>query len=206
MRLVPRVCYTVPRRSRSGPDTLTATSGVRAEGFYKVFYEMVPMNLNTAQQMAERLMTEHGIFPEWSFRFDRSKTRHGQARDRIVRGRAVKEITMSKFITEKATEDSVKDTILHEIAHVLVGLEHGHDKVWKKKAQAIGSTAKEYGVGDYDILIELSPYKYYCSVDQEMIYMSHRPMDVGKFECPDHPNASVIRLHNGISDLIVNEV
>lgn len=164
------------------------------------------MQLDSARTMAETLMAEHGIFPEWSFRFDRSKTRHGQARDRVVRGREVKEITMSKFITEKATEESVKDTILHEIAHVLVGLEHGHDNVWKKKAQAIGSTAKEYGVGDIDIIISLAPYKYHCSVDQEMIYMSHRPMDVNRLQCNDHPDATVIRLHNGISDLIVNEV
>lgn len=37
-------------------------------------------------------------------------------------------------------EAEVRDTILHEIAHALVGPEHQHDEVWRRTAVRIGST------------------------------------------------------------------
>ena len=36
--------------------------------------------------------------------------------------------------------DHIRDTILHEIAHALVGPCHGHDAVWRQKAREIGCT------------------------------------------------------------------
>lgn len=36
------------------------------------------------------------------------------------------------------SETELKDTILHEIAHALVGWGHAHDEVWRKKALEIG--------------------------------------------------------------------
>jgi predicted SprT family Zn-dependent metalloprotease len=36
-------------------------------------------------------------------------------------------------------EAKVKDTILHEIAHALVGAGHGHNHVWKRKCIEIGA-------------------------------------------------------------------
>ena len=35
--------------------------------------------------------------------------------------------------------DNCRDIFLHEIAHILVGFDHGHDEVWRSKARAIGS-------------------------------------------------------------------
>lgn len=37
------------------------------------------------------------------------------------------------------SEAECKDTILHEIAHALVGHDHGHDQVWKDKAVELGA-------------------------------------------------------------------
>ena len=48
-----------------------------------------------------------------------------------------KMITLSKEFVEKAQEDMVKDTILHEIAHALTKGHH-HDQVWKAKCVEIG--------------------------------------------------------------------
>lgn len=38
--------------------------------------------------------------------------------------------------------EEVKNTILHEIAHALVGLGHGHNKIWQQKAIEIGVKLK----------------------------------------------------------------
>ncbi len=40
------------------------------------------------------------------------------------------------------SEDEVLDTILHEIAHALVGPQHGHDAVWRAKAREIGCSGE----------------------------------------------------------------
>ena len=40
------------------------------------------------------------------------------------------------------SDDEVLDTILHEIAHALVGPQHGHDAVWRAKAREIGCTGE----------------------------------------------------------------
>ena len=37
-----------------------------------------------------------------------------------------------------STEENVKNTLLHEIAHALAGHEHNHDEVWKATARSIG--------------------------------------------------------------------
>ena len=41
----------------------------------------------------------------------------------------------------KASVDHITDTILHEIAHALVGPRHGHNAIWRQKAREIGCTA-----------------------------------------------------------------
>ena len=53
-----------------------------------------------------------------------------------------RQIGLSRPLTELHSEEEVRDTILHEIAHALVGPEHGHDRVWRAKARAIGSSGE----------------------------------------------------------------
>ena len=69
---------------------------------------------------------------DWSFEFDNAKRRFGCCNYRK------KKITLSAPLTELRDESFVKNTILHEIAHALVGGRHGHDNVWRAKAIEIG--------------------------------------------------------------------
>jgi len=43
------------------------------------------------------------------------------------------------FSFEERSDELVRDTLLHEIAHALVGTAHGHDEVWKAKCLEIGA-------------------------------------------------------------------
>ncbi len=91
------------------------------------------MNLSQAQTMANELMGQHGLLVRgWKFRFDRSKKRFGCC----FYGKMA--ITLSSHLTELNDEDRVRNTIIHEIAHVLVGTGHGHDAFWVAKAKEIG--------------------------------------------------------------------
>ena len=89
------------------------------------------MNLNTAQWLAESLMKDHGL-DGWTFTWDRATRRAGVCRY------STRTISLSRPIAELNDEDEVRDTILHEIAHALVGSIHKHDYVWQAKARAIG--------------------------------------------------------------------
>ena len=53
-----------------------------------------------------------------------------------------KKIEMQKRYVQYGTYDEIKDTILHEIAHVLAGWEHKHDGVWKEMACRLGAIPK----------------------------------------------------------------
>lgn len=91
------------------------------------------MNLADAHQLATRLIAEHGL-TGWTVAFDRAKTRAGACRPHL------RLISLSARITRLHSEAEVRDTVLHEIAHALVGPRHGHDEVWRAQALAIGCT------------------------------------------------------------------
>jgi predicted SprT family Zn-dependent metalloprotease len=91
------------------------------------------MDLYKAQQLALKLMNKHGLIESgWGFKFDTAKRRFGCCNYRY------KVISLSSALTSINDEVKVENTILHEIAHALVGPRHGHDSVWKQKAIEIG--------------------------------------------------------------------
>jgi len=89
------------------------------------------MQVKKAKALAETLMTEHGLLG-WTLKLDTAKCRLGVCRY------FKKQIGLSKAYIELNDEEVIKNTILHEIAHALVGPGHGHDRVWKRQAKAIG--------------------------------------------------------------------
>lgn len=92
------------------------------------------MRLDAAHAMGRDLLARHGL-GEWRLSFTRAKRQAGVCRpDR-------KEIGLSSILTELHPESEVCDTVLHEIAHALVGPRHGHDQVWRAKALELGCTA-----------------------------------------------------------------
>jgi hypothetical protein len=93
------------------------------------------MEITRALAVGRRLLSEHGL-DDWTIVADRAKTRAGVCRF------GKRQIGISSPITILHDEAEVLDTILHEIAHALVGPQHGHDAVWRSKALAIGCTGE----------------------------------------------------------------
>lgn len=115
-------------------------------GRWKVPYGMLAVKkcprsectLAEIEELAASLISEHrrsGLSGRWSFGFDLSTTRGGVCRFEPRR------IDLSVSFCLRATRAEVRDCLLHEIAHAIVGLEHGHDAVWRAKAREIGGTA-----------------------------------------------------------------
>lgn len=72
----------------------------------------------------------------WTFVWSKGKSTAGVCRYNS------KQIAISHQYALKAPWESVKNTVLHEIAHSLVGIEHRHDAVWKAAAQRVGCTGE----------------------------------------------------------------
>ena len=84
------------------------------------------------EQEAGRLFSAHQIAGAWSFCFDRATTRLGQCDHRT------QSISVSRYLTEKATADEVTQVLLHEIAHALAGPRAAHGPKWRAIAREIG--------------------------------------------------------------------
>ena len=95
------------------------------------------MNLNDVKIIAVSLMKQHNLLQKgWRFEFDNAKKRFGCCYY------YERKITLSSELCKLNDESHIRDTILHEIAHALVGVGHGHDAVWKRKAIEIGCNGK----------------------------------------------------------------
>lgn len=92
------------------------------------------MDLQAAEKLARNLMREHGItYLGWTFEYDNARRRFGVCRHNR------KVIGLSQYLVSINNEATVKDTILHEIAHALAGRGHGHDAYWKSICIRIGA-------------------------------------------------------------------
>lgn len=91
--------------------------------------------IDSALQLASELIARHGL-QNWRFEFNHSTRRAGccNYRDKLI--------SISFDLARSGSEADIRDTILHEIAHALVGKKHNHDAVWKAKALEIGCTGE----------------------------------------------------------------
>ena len=111
------------------------------------------MNLQDAKALAMEFMDRHGLLTRgWAFVFDNAKTRAGSC------NYDQKTISMSKYLPGVSGVSGVTDTMLHEIAHALVGPEHGHDAAWKAKALEIGCSGQRC----HAYVMKQAPWKVTC--------------------------------------------
>lgn len=136
------------------------------------------MDANKAKKIALELMKKHGLLKSyWTFKFDNAKRRFGSCDDRPYK----KLITLSLALTELNKEEDVVDTILHEIAHALVGCNRGHDYVWKQKALEIGCDGKRcYSTAE--VVIPKGNYVAICKNghSRSKMRMPRRQLSCGK--------------------------
>ena len=91
--------------------------------------------IDAIAQRARKLLEQHHL-SRWSFHFDNARKRAGSCQY----GTHV--ISLSYEFAKHAPEEEIHDTLLHEIAHALVGKTHHHDDVWRAKAIAIGCSGR----------------------------------------------------------------
>ncbi len=105
--------------------------------------ERLEKNWNWCKLYFERKTKEFKM-TDWSIDMDHAKRRLGLCNYNNKR------ITVSYHFLRGPTcdEKKMRNTILHELAHAIVGPTHGHDDVWKKMALRIGCDASVSGLMD----------------------------------------------------------
>lgn len=116
-----RVSYELLRHDEDKHAVATATRSATA--------------LDALAHRARLLLDQHHL-SGWSFQFDNGRKRAGCCQY------ATQVISLSYAFAKQVSEEEILDTILHEIAHALVGKAHNHDEVWRAKAQEIGCSGR----------------------------------------------------------------
>lgn len=123
--------------------------------------------------LALDLMARHGLH-DWGFDFNRRKRSMGLCRY------GAKSIELSIYFVDRNGAEEVRDTVLHEIAHALVGPDHGHDAVWKAKCVAIGAKPQRCGQAD----MPHGRWQAQCSGCSKVFSRHRRPKRLSGWFCP----------------------
>ena len=151
------------------------------------------MNLNDAKQLGRQLMNQHGMkniplvisggkrtLGVCVWKAGPSLPRHAadlnaqifgirkSKRERFANA-PCKEIRLSKYLIALNDENEIRDTMLHEIAHFLVGANHGHDRVWRQQAIKIGCNGERTAK-----TAEMPKGRYKAECQCGKVYFKHR--------------------------------
>ena len=99
------------------------------------------MTIVQAVKMATQMLREHNELNNWIVVLNRRKSAFG------VCSYKQKEIQLSSLLISVTTEDSIKNTIIHEIAHALCP-KQGHNRIWQRKCIELGGNGKRCGGSD----------------------------------------------------------
>ncbi len=119
-------------------------------------------------------MDRHGL-ADWSFAFNRHKTHLGLCRydDRRI------ELSIHYVLAND--EPSVRDTVLHEIAHALAGPAAGHGRLWKRWCERLGATPRSCG----EATMPLGRWRGVCPSCGYVYSRHRRPAARAVYSCRD---------------------
>ena len=133
------------------------------------------MELKKLVDAAVELMAKHGLV-EWKFGIADSKRRLGVCKyDQ-------KQIEIGEFYARNNPEESVLDTLLHEIAHALAGPEAGHGPVWRAIAIRIGATPKACD-NSPETIVEPGDWQTTCPACHRTHHRYRRPKTLDGYRC-----------------------
>ena len=125
------------------------------------------------QRLARRLLAGYGL-ADWSFAFNRSKLQMGLCEY----GRRL--ILLSAYFVELNSDEAVLDTLLHEIAHALVGPGHGHNAVWRAKCLEVGAQPERLS---YSVKMPLGTWRAVCPGCGRLHDRHRRPKHMVGWHC-----------------------
>lgn len=145
------------------------------------------MTLPEAQQLALHLMKAHGVFAAgWRFQWSHGKRQLGCAQIKRRRnprtGQVIetKTIKLSRYLVALNDESEVRDTILHEIAHAIAGLNNGHNEVWRAVCRQVGARPERLAGEEVAVVPHL--LELVCGHCGNVVAKRHRRMNAERLK------------------------
>lgn len=135
------------------------------------------MNINQAITLSKKLISNHIELKDWTATINYRKRAFG------VCNYSKKQIELSAHLVPVMTDDAIKDTIIHEIAHALTR-GHNHDNVWKAKCIELGGNGQRLGgadkykdgfTGQNIVQQKLAKYTMVCPCCGKKSYKNRKP-------------------------------
>ncbi len=131
------------------------------------------MQLKDAEKLALKMMSKYNL-NEWVFAVNTRKRTLGLCFSHLKR------IELSTYFIENNSEEVVKETILHEIAHALVGSSHGHNEIWMQMAEKIGCQPKRKNPAAY---MPPGPWQAICGGCKRLFSRHRKPKYIVGHNC-----------------------
>jgi ribosomal protein L37AE/L43A len=144
------------------------------------------MTTRQAVLLAEKMLKEHKELRNWKVTLNRRKGAFGVCNYRY------NQIELSSLLIPETTDDSILNTIIHEIAHALTPGHH-HNSVWRAKFIELGGDGRRCGGqddfkngsnGKKEFEKKTSKYTLTCPVCGKKTYMNRRPSRI--YACGQH--------------------
>lgn len=170
--------------------TTTSRPQVHGQSFGSLYVDLSgPSTHFWVASTARALMRYFGLDAAWKFDWDRAQNRFGLCKHHEKR------ISMSHHLTPHRTREDNLNTILHEIAHALVGTGHGHDATWRAMARRLGAIPKACS-GVRPAEAPKPKYAVWCLHCNKKVKEGHRRTDMsGRYhrDCGIRPGRLVWR-------------
>jgi len=147
------------------------------------------MDLKKLEEAATEQFSKHGL-AGWTFRLADTKRRLGVCKHRSKR------IEISWYYATHNPEESVLDTLLHEIAHAIAGPLAGHGPVWKEVAVRIGATPRACDDSP-DTIVQPGDWQTTCTACNRTHHRYKRPKSLSGYRCRCPARSSLVFAFKG---------
>jgi predicted SprT family Zn-dependent metalloprotease len=133
------------------------------------------MDLKELEAIASREMAKYEL-RGWTFGLANTKRRLGACKYQTKR------IEIAKYYAQNSPEESVHDTLLHEIAHALAGPKAGHGPAWKEIAIRIGASPRACD-NSQEAVVMPGDWQATCGACNKVFYRYKRPRSLTGYRC-----------------------
>lgn len=130
------------------------------------------MLIAQAEALAKSLMNEHGLH-DWAFSMANTRRRIGECM--VPFKHYAGRIRLSAPFVKINTEAAVRQIILHEIAHALVGPHRQHDEVFQAKCREIGGDPARLHDSAEGTKMPEGRYRAKCGNCEQTLFMFRNP-------------------------------